>query len=163
MPNFNSPNEFHRWIWNGSMLLLCLLRKYCMIRLRYEAKMPHRRTSGGLKSHKPTIWQVAMTEKQKETRWCTVDISIYLTKRGLSEDCSDRHITYSKQLQCLLPYLELFYTNRAEALVFVSMLSRRNIRSWTGAWLFPSLSGWERWQTRTDYSGISGWGERDGR
>lgn len=93
-------------------------------------------------------------EKEKEARQ-TSALILRLKKSSLGRAVMVNNLNFYYLIR------SYFYTNGAEALVFVSMMSRRNIRSWTGAWLFPSLSGRERWQTRTDYSDIWG-GQKEG-
>ncbi|MEQ2223072.1 hypothetical protein ILYODFUR_033018 [Ilyodon furcidens] len=63
----------------------------------------------------------------------TVNICMYLTEEESRklQTFHDRQISCSKQSQFQLLYREVFYTNKGKALVFVSMLSRRNICSWT--------------------------------
>lgn len=70
-----------------------------------------------------------MTEKKKKRK----NISIYLTKEEVLLKTSQDRVVMINNLNFYSLIRSYFYTNGAEALVFVSMLSRRNIRSWTGA------------------------------
>lgn len=165
MPNYNSQNEFQLLVWNGWKLKKTLLKKKHYIR---DSAMKQRLMENSCTSRAAEPWTnwydfcfldgciysplQTMTQDNKNRR--TVDISIYLTKEDVSQKASLGRLVMVNNFNFCCLIRGYFCTNGAEALVFVSMLSRRNIRSWTGAWLFPSLSGWERWQTRTDYSDI---------
>lgn len=82
-----------------------------------------------------------------EKQLSTVEQSVYLVEKEpiflrkkppSTEDFLGRVVMVNNlNFYCLIR--SYFNTNGAEAPVFVSMLSRRNIRSWTGARLFSSL------------------------
>lgn len=97
-----------------------------------------------LLNYKFIVFQLGITESMKK-RQRAHQRMFHWGRRRLGRLVIVNYLSF----YCVIRFY--FYTYGAEPLVFVSMLSRRNIHFWAGAWLFTSLSVWERWQTRADY------------